>query len=972
MKRKLVLSPEQVKFGTVAPGMCSGGIAESVRFGASQAKARLPAARFRSSLYSLPFNQPSGAGRRKSGPHLFKKARSYRHLLLACACWVTGLFLISAPEVVAQSSSGAAAIVDDEGGPVQIRGQVFYSSAFFTTGVAAPMVILEDQAGFIDRNEHFIFPVESQTLGQITSDFYTSPFSYTLSLPLEPQGTLRDVDNNATVDKGVMVFAVAYWTNTFGGPFLERRDLFGGGWSTAYASTRVSTDASTRREVVGGTLIVYAPDDQQGFPNRFGADGLLFTDDDPTVLLPRGYTLVNLDSDPFIFDRSRYPQVDLIEPQNSVTEDFSDLSYVDAFDAMLDKLRREYAFTEFKQIDWNALQERFKPRFVQADANNDSRAFRRTLRDFITSIPDGHMSGPFLANEFRRATAGGVGMALRELDDGRIVVHYLTENGPAAEAGIQLKAEVLQIDGKEIQTALDEVTPWSAPFSTKHVERLQQLRYLVRMPLGESRTITFRNPGTTESRTITLKAVAESDSFRFSSLRNGLTGYELPLAYKLLDSGYVYVQIYRFSDNELLTIQLWERLINTLNQLNAPGLIIDMRQNSGGSGFLADQMAAYFFDEEHLLGNAGRYNEESGDFYFDERALDQFYLPASNLRYRGAVAVLIGPNCNSACEFFSYNMTIASRAVIAGQYPTAGLGGSIDVFIMPDDERIQFTAGRAVDINGTIHIESQGVAPHIQVPVNLKTLFNEADPVLEAAVAYLDSEDITVVEGGRIRIGETVTGSFEPGQRTQYSLPLARGERINLMLKGTDPETDTILRVYANDGVLLLENDDAPVAQARYSSVEQLYVEETTTLVLEAATYRDEAKGSYTLQVERSSLLVDEIVAALESQPLVEKSELQPVSSSKPLPVRQTDVQKAPDVLGVATVATQGGRLRVRAGPTTRSEVIGYVGVGAQYDVIEFSRDGGWVRLVVENLNESDSGWVAIDYVDIQAIRSSE
>lgn len=28
-----------------------------------------------------------------------------------------------------------------------------------------------------------------------------------------------------------------------------------------------------------------------------------------------------------------------------------------------------------------------------------------------------------------------------------------------------------------------------------------------------------------------------------------------------------------------------------------------MRQNSGGSGFLADQMAAYFFDKELVLGN---------------------------------------------------------------------------------------------------------------------------------------------------------------------------------------------------------------------------------------------------------------------------------------------------------------------------------------------------------------------------------
>lgn len=861
-----------------------------------------------------------------------------------------------------------ANIENDEGGPVVISGQVNYSYAFFTTGVAAPMVILEDQAGFIDRDEYFIFPVESQTLGQITSDFYTSPFSYTISLPIEPQGSLRDVDNDEEQDEGVMVFAIAYWTNTFGDPFLERRDLFGGGWSTAYASTRVSDDISTRREIVGGTFLVYAADDQQGFPSRFGSDGRLFTADDTIVGIPKGYTLVNMDTDPFTFDRSRYPTVDLIEPISSVTEDFSDLPYDQAFDAMLAKLRAEYAFTEFKQIDWQALEVEFRPRFREAALDEDVRAYRKALSDFIRSIPDGHLSGPFLSNEFRRATAGGLGMALRELQDGRVVVNYLVENGPAAEAGIQLQAEIIAIEGQDILTALDNVIPWSAPFSTKHVERLQQLRYLVRLPLGESRTVTFRNPDSSTPRTVELSAIAEQESFQFSSLRKGLTGYELPLEYRLLDSGFAYVQIYRFSDNELLTVQLWERLMGALNELNAPGLIIDMRQNSGGSGFLADQMAAYFFDDEHRLGNAGRYSKETGDFYFDDRAMDRYYLPAENLRYRGKIAILIGPNCNSACEFFSYNMTIENRAVIVGQYPTAGLGGSIDVFIMPQNERIQFTAGRAVNVEGQIHIEGQGIRPQIQVPINMKTLFSQTDPVLDAAIAYLDSGGVTAVEGGRLTVNDEVTGSFEPNQRTQYSLPLSKGQIVDIYLRGVSDDVDTVLRVYAKDGTLLYANDDAPEISARFSVVSNFIAQKNTTVVVEAGTYRDQSRGSYKLSVvEQTPVLVASLTGSgqspVESEPFTDvditsKEVLSPERSSK-----------APDVLGIATIITQGGRLRVRAGPSTQAEVIGYVGLGSQHDIVQFSRDGGWVELLVNNLDEGDTGWVAVDYVNINVIR---
>src|SRR5215216_3525673 len=169
------------------------------------------------------------------------------------------------------------------GGTKIVSGSVTYTNAFFTTGVAEPLILLEDQGGFIERDRQFVIPVQSQVIGQITSDFYTSPFSYSLTLPEEPNGTLHDVDHDGSNETGVMVFAVAYWTNTWGDPYLERRDQGGGGWSTAYASTKVSDNPSSYREIYGGKYLVYAPDDKQQFPSDFGSDKKLFTDDDPIM-----------------------------------------------------------------------------------------------------------------------------------------------------------------------------------------------------------------------------------------------------------------------------------------------------------------------------------------------------------------------------------------------------------------------------------------------------------------------------------------------------------------------------------------------------------------------------------------------------------------------------------------------------------------------------------------------------------------
>jgi hypothetical protein len=59
---------------------------------------------------------------------------------------------------------------------------------------------------------------------------------------------------------------------------------------------------------------------------------------------------------------------------------------------------------------------------------------------------------------------------------------------------------------------------------------------------------------------------------------------------------------------------------------------------------------------------------------------------------------------------------------------------------MPEGERFRFTQGRAVDNDGNIHIEGIGVVPTEDVPVNEDTLFSVGDPILEAAIDYLNGQ----------------------------------------------------------------------------------------------------------------------------------------------------------------------------------------------------------------------------------------
>jgi hypothetical protein len=86
-------------------------------------------------------------------------------------------------------------------------------------------------------------------------------------------------------------------------------------------------------------------------------------------------------------------------------------------------------------------------------------------------------------------------------------------------------------------------------------------------------------------------------------------------------------------------------------------------------------------------------------------------------------------------------MTINDRAMIVGQYPTEGAGGSVEPFLMPEGVSAQMTFGRAVDAQGNIHLEGKGVIPTVKVPVTVDTLQQQAngvDVVLAAAEKALD------------------------------------------------------------------------------------------------------------------------------------------------------------------------------------------------------------------------------------------
>jgi C-terminal processing protease CtpA/Prc len=617
--------------------------------------------------------------------------------------------------------------------PAEITGTFTYSNPFVVeTYFVEQAVALNDMHGFVIRDQLWTLPVDGQTLGYLKIDTKTKTGTFEISLPERPLGTLNKF---GTSSQGVEIFAVAYSPNLAGGPFAEGDDP-SKGWPGYLAS--VKTDSARNNEVTGGKLAVWAPDANQMFPTGFGPDGLLFTKDDPLAALPAGWSVINLDTKPFTIDREAVPQFTLYEPTDVAIKDFSNQSYTTAFQNLFDFSKTNYAFNDIpgKAPNWDQVYAQIEPEVKAAEANHDATAYYQALHDFALAFHDGHVGldgGQMAQQVLSQAISGGYGFAILETNDKKEIVVFVTSGGPAEAAGMKVGAEVTQFNGTPIQDAIGKVKPLSGPFSTDIALRYQQVRYITRAPAGTSASWSFTNPGGA-SQTVNLTTAQETDSFSFTSVYHGYNPNALPVEFSILPSGVGYIKMNSFDDDLNLIIRLFQRALTTFQDNQVPGIIIDMRQNPGGSplglaGFLTtntihEGQLEYFNPNSKKFEASGPPNDVTAN-------VEQFKFPK--------MVLMVDQGCASACELEAYAFSQVPGMIVVGQRPSAGVEAEVarGQVNLPEGMAWQEPTGRFILPDGSLFLEGKGVQPTVTVPITVESLTSGKDTVLDAAVGQI-------------------------------------------------------------------------------------------------------------------------------------------------------------------------------------------------------------------------------------------
>ncbi len=288
----------------------------------------------------------------------------------------------------------------------------------------------------------------------------------------------------------------------------------------------------------------------------------------------------------------------------------------------------------------------------------------------------------------------GVGMTIQNTEDasGFLIIDVVPE-GPAAQAGIQIKDLLIRVEDTDIRSLT-----------------AAEVRDLVKGEEGTSVSLTVFRQGTNETISVQRRKV------------------ETPVAtFEMLNGNIGLVTIENF--DERCAAESIEA-IETLLKNGAEKLIFDVRHNPGGFASELVELLDYLLPEGELFRTV-RYD---GQEHVDTSDADCLEVP---------MAVLVNASSYSAAEFFAAALREYEAAVVVGEQ-TVGKGYFQSTYQLADGSAVALSIGKYFTPKG-VSLAETGVTPDVVVMVQEEeaeaiyygTLTPEEDPQIQAAIRAL-------------------------------------------------------------------------------------------------------------------------------------------------------------------------------------------------------------------------------------------
>jgi Peptidase family S41/Tricorn protease C1 domain len=202
------------------------------------------------------------------------------------------------------------------------------------------------------------------------------------------------------------------------------------------------------------------------------------------------------------------------------------------------------------------------------------------------------------------------------------------------------------------------------------------------------------------------------------------------IAYGLINSKIGYIYIGTFA-NPSSQYEIIDAILNEFGNVN--GIIIDVRNNSGGNFANSETIASRFVDKNRVYAfgksRKGRQRNTLTDFFSFEIS------PAKTNRFTKKVAVLSNRYSFSATEEFLLMMKSLPQVTTLGDYTG---GGSESLPVMKElPNGWTYRVSSRLEYDATKQLISNGIAPDFLIKTTKADSINRKDSIIEGAILEL-------------------------------------------------------------------------------------------------------------------------------------------------------------------------------------------------------------------------------------------
>jgi carboxyl-terminal processing protease len=397
---------------------------------------------------------------------------------------------------------------------------------------------------------------------------------------------------------------------------------------------------------------------------------------------------------------------------------------IDSFEHLWKTIYENHFDPTFGGVDWKSVRLEFLPT-IEA-ARNKSEA-RNVMRDMLSRLKLTHFS--IIPSELYEDVSrtggqpsgdGVTGIQVRVVD-GQALVVSVDPGSPAAEAGVKPGWEIIQIGQQEIPKRLASLAGEFEGRTLKDLILSDAVAGRLEGTVGASVTVTFRDGGGQAVQHTMKLAEARGTRFQLGNLPPGRVWVET----KRIGPDIGYIAFNYFVAPAILMPPVNDAMKSCMD---AAGIIIDLRGNTGGQGDIVTGIAGW------LVAEKGRH---FGTIQMRNQTLKLVVRPRPEI-YAGRVAILVDGLSLCATEIFAGGLRDLGRARIFGSHTGgAALGGAVEK--LPNGDGFMYAFANYVTAGG-LTIEGSGLAPDVAVKLTREALLQGKDPTLEAAINWIRKE----------------------------------------------------------------------------------------------------------------------------------------------------------------------------------------------------------------------------------------